>query len=101
MYDKYELKICDFILIACLMNDQFMPFYRKNKNEYCFNWIDSTMARQRNKTKTGCSKQRLQYTDSQLHDTINAVKIGMVVYTASRIFGIIRRFAIKYLEELP
>ena len=39
----------------------------------------STMAKQKNKTKTGSSKQRLQYTDSQLRDTIDAVKKGMVV----------------------
>ena len=32
------------------------------------------MARQKNKTKTGNSKQRLQYTDSQLCDAIDAVK---------------------------
>ena len=78
MYDKYELKICDSILIACTFNDQIMSSYRKNKNEYCFNWIDSsTMARQKNKTKTGSSKQRLQYTDSQLRDAIDAVKKGI------------------------
>ena len=89
MYNKYELKICDSILIACPMNGQFMPFYLKNKNEYCFNWIDSsTMAREKNKMKTGNSKQRLQYTDIQLCDAIDAVKKGMVVYAASRTFGI-------------
>ena len=42
------------------MNDQFTPFYHKNKNEYCFNLKDSsTMVRQKNKMKTGNSKQRL------------------------------------------
>ena len=52
-----------------------MPFYLKNKNEYCFNCIvSSTMARQKNKTKTRSSKQRFQYTDSQLGDAIDAVK---------------------------
>ena len=46
MYDKNELKTCDSILIACTFNDHFMSFYHKNKNEYCFNWIDSsTMSR--------------------------------------------------------
>ena len=38
--------------------------------------------------KTGSLKQRLQYTDSQLHDAIDAVKKGMGVYAASRTFGI-------------
>ena len=44
------------------------------------------MARQKNKKKTDSSKQRLQYTDSQLCDAINAVKKGMVVYAVSRTF---------------
>ena len=71
MYNTYDLNICDIV------------------NEYCFNWIDSsTAARQKNKTKTGSSKQRLQYTDIQLCDANDAVKNGMVVYTASRTFGI-------------
>ena len=49
-----------YILIACPMDDQFTPFYRKNENAYCFNWVDSsTTARQKNKSKTGSSKQRL------------------------------------------
>ncbi|XP_065642449.1 uncharacterized protein LOC136074076 [Hydra vulgaris] len=34
------------------------------------------------------SKRRLQYTDSQLRDAINAVKKGMVMYKASKTFGI-------------
>ena len=46
------------------------------------------MARQKNKTKTGSSKHRFQYTDSQLRDAIDAVKRGMVVYAASRTLGI-------------
>ena len=46
------------------------------------------MARQKNKTKTGSSKHRLQYADSQLCDAIDAVKKGMVLYAASRTFGI-------------
>ena len=52
--------------------------------------------------KTGSSKQRLQYTDSQLHDAIDAVKKGMAVYAVSRTFGIpYKTLLIKYLEELP
>ncbi|XP_065642222.1 uncharacterized protein LOC124813635 [Hydra vulgaris] len=46
------------------------------------------MARQKYKTKVCRSKRRLQYTDSQLRDAINAVKKGMVVYKASKTFGI-------------
>ena len=46
------------------------------------------MARQKCKTKVCSSKRRLQYTDSQLCDAINAVKKGMVVYKASKTFGI-------------
>ena len=91
MYDKYELEICDSILIVCPMNDQFMPFYPKNKNEYCFNLIDSSKTpRQKNKTKTGSSKPRLQYTDSQLNkqNTFDAVKKGMFVYAGSKTFGV-------------
>ena len=103
MYDKYELKMCDSILIVCPMNDQYMPFYLKNKNEYCFNWIDSsTMARQKNKTKTGSSKLKLQYTNSQLRDAIDTVKkIWLCTQQAGRFEFLIRRFALKYLEELP
>ena len=46
------------------------------------------MARQKKKTKTVSSKQRLQYTLSQLRDAIDTVKKGMVEYAASRTFGI-------------
>ena len=46
------------------------------------------MARQKCKTKVCSSNRRLQYTDSQLRDAINAVKKGMVVYKASKTFGI-------------
>ena len=67
-----------------------MPFYRKNKNEYCFHWIDSsTMARQKNKTKTCNSKQRLQYTDSQLRDAIELLK---KVWLCTQQAGHINRF---------
>ena len=84
MYDKYELKICDSIPIACSFNDHFMSFYCKNENEYCFNWKDSsTMVRRKLVAQNkGFSIQIVNYV--------------MLLMLLKR-YGCVRRhFAIKY-----
>ena len=56
---KHELKIYDSILIGCQMIN-FTPFYRKNKNKYCLNWIDSsTMERQKIRRKLAAQNKDL------------------------------------------
>ena len=58
------------------------------------------MARQRNKTKIGSSKQRLQYTDRQLHDAIDAVKkVWLCTHYAGSLEFLIRSFAIKNFHK--
>ena len=60
------------------------------------------MARQKDKTKTGSSKQRLQYTNNKLRDAIMLLKkVWLCTQQAGRLEFLIRRFALKYLQELP